>query len=81
VERVDVDALEQLLAARDRNDCRAEIAVEPAAQLDSQADRLEREHGHQLPPVACRQRRHHEQADWPLDLLDRCELLVGEREP
>ena len=65
----------------DRDHRAAQVALDPAAELGDQPDRLERQHRRQLPAVAGADRRQDEQADGPLDLADRLELLAGEREP
>ena len=65
----------------DRYDGRAQIALEPAAELRDQSDRVERQHRHQLPAVARPERRHDEHADRPLHPIHAAELLAGERQP
>ena len=49
-----VDPLEQRLAAADRQHRRAQVALEPSAELRDQPDRVEGQHRHPLPAVVHR---------------------------
>ena len=81
MQRVDVDPLEQLIAAGDRQYRRPQISLEAASELGDQPDRVEREHRHQLPAVTRPERRHDEHANRPLHGADAAEPFAGERQP
>ena len=80
VQRVHVDPLDQLGCDRGRQRRGPQIALEPPAEGDEQADRVQREHRGQLPPLAAH-RRHDEQRHRPFHAGDRFELLARQREP
>jgi hypothetical protein len=49
---MNVDPRKQRVTAGDREHRDAQVALQPAAELCDQPDRLQRQHRHQLPPVS-----------------------------
>ena len=80
VQRVHVQALDQLARGSRWQDRGAQVALKPAAERDEQPDRVQRQHRGQLPALPAHGG-HHEQRDRPLHPVDRVELLAGDRQP
>ena len=80
VQRLRVDAVEQLAGAVAGEDGGAQVALQSPAEPSDKSDHVQGEHGRQLPALPL-QRGGDEQPDRALDALDGLELRVGQRQP